>query len=353
MRVRVQPADSGGCGFYRMRWPAAALAGHGLDVTIHEPRDWPAAHWQPMGDDMDDRIIRVEADFDVIVLQRPMHADVVASIPVMQAQGVAVVVEVDDDFTCLPRGHQARHDTAVMHSPKFNRRNLRKACEMADLVTCTTPAIAERYAAHGRFAVIPNCVPAAYLHVEPTPHADLRVGWTGSTMTHVGDLDVCGTGIARALDGLPFHAVGTGVGVAGALGLDDDQVVGTGWVEIADYPAAYAGLDVALVPLADNEFNRAKSWLKGIEAAALGVPFVASPTDPYCELAALGAGGLARTPDEWHAMVSLLVDSAEARAEVAWRGREVAKAWTVEGNAWRWAEAWEAALMNRREKAAA
>jgi glycosyltransferase involved in cell wall biosynthesis len=354
MQVRVQPADYGGCGMYRLRWPAAALADLGYPVTVHDT--WPEAHWRAQTGH-DPRIISVDVDADVVVMQRPMLAELVQSIPVMQRQGVAVVVEVDDDFTALPRGHQAREGTAEFDRQgrrrTHTRRHLRRACELADLVTCTTPAIAARYAPHGRAAIIPNCVPARYLTIQPEAHDGLRVGWTGSTVTHVDDLASAGDGIARALDGAPFHVVGTGVGVADQLSLGDDQVIPTGWVEIDDYPTAYAGLDIAVVPLVDNDFNHAKSWLKGIEAAALGVPFVASVTDPYCDLAALGAGGLARTPDEWVTMLRLLIDSPEARAEIAWKGRQVAAGWTIEGQAWRWAEAWEQAVKNRRQKAAA
>jgi glycosyltransferase involved in cell wall biosynthesis len=336
---------------YRLVWPAETLAAMGLDVTVHD--GWPQAHWRAQPG-FPDRIVAVDADCDVMVLQRPMLDSVLASIPVLQKQGVAVVVELDDDFTCLPHGHPARVNTSAMANPRQNRRNLRLACERADLVTCSTQAIADRYAPHGRAHVIPNCVPASYLSVEAPEHdGPLRVGWTGSTVTHVGDLQVVGDGLARVLAGGPFHVVGTGFGVADALHLDDDQVIPTGWVEIDDYPTAYAGLDVAVVPLADNPFNQAKSWLKGIEAAALGVPFVASPTGPYCDLAALGAGGLARTPDEWAMMVGLLTGDAGARQELSMVGRSVAADWTITGNAWRWAEAWERALNHRRGKQAA
>ncbi len=342
MRVRIQHADRGGCGMYRLVWPAEVLASMGVAVTLHD--DWPLAHWRGQDNGLR-HIISVECPADVVVLQRPMLDTVVQAIPVLQRQGVAVVVELDDDFTCLPKGHPARVGTSGMRNPHMNRRNLRLACERADLVTCSTPAIAARYAPHGRAHIIPNCVPARYLTIETGEHdGPLRVGWTGSTQTHVGDLETAGNGIARALSGDPFHVVGTGVGVASALGLDEGQVESTGWLPIHDYPAAYAGLDVAVVPLADNPFNQAKSWLKGIEAAALGVPFVASPTDPYRELAALGAGMLASTPDEWHAAVSLLTTNRSVRQEMAVQGRAVASEWTVEGRAWLWAEAWERAM---------
>lgn len=351
MRVRVQHADRGGCGFYRLIWPAEQLAAHGLPVTLHE--EWPRAHWRRQTNGIPPFIVSVECDADVVVLQRPMEDSVVASIPVLQRQGVAVVVELDDDFTCLPKGHPARRGTmAVDRDGKrrnLNRRNLRIACERADLVTCSTPAIAARYAPHGRYHLLPNCVPARYLDIVGAEHDGVRVGWTGSTQTHVGDLEAAGDGIACALLGGPFHVVGTGVGVAKALGLRDDQVIGSGWLPIHEYPEAYATLDVAVVPLAPNEFNNAKSWLKGIEAAALGVPFVASPTDPYRELAALGAGWIASTPDEWRIMLRTLTANGSARQDLAMMGRSVASGFTIEGCAWRWAEAWERAVEFRHQ----
>jgi glycosyltransferase involved in cell wall biosynthesis len=356
MRVRIQHADHGGCGHYRLIWPAQTLAAMGLDVTLHN--DWPRAQYRPTASDtIPDQIVTVECDADVVVLQRPMEDSVVQSIPVLQRQGVAVVVELDDDFSSLPHGHPAKRATASVdragHRRPLNRRNLRLACEQADLVTCSTPAIADRYAAHGRVAILPNCIPARYLHIAAEPHDGVRVGWTGSVDTHVGDLQTAGDGIARALNGATFHVVGTGKGVAVALGLPDGQVQGCGWLPIDDYPAAYASLDVAVVPLADNPFNQAKSWLKGIEAAALGVPFVASPTVPYLDLAEKGAGLIAYEPFDWERYLVMLTNDPHWRQEIAGRGREAAKAWTVEGNAWRWAEAWERASMIRREKAAA
>lgn len=354
MRVRIQHADRGGCGFYRLIWPAETLAGMGLDVATHN--QWPEGLRRRQGNGLDHLLSVDVGDADVVVLQRPMEGSVLESIPVMQRQGVAVVVELDDDFTALPRNHPARRGTAGVdrngERRQFNRRYLRLCCERADLVTCSTPAIGERYAPD-HHVVVPNCVPAHYLTIAGADHDGVRVGWTGSTQTHVGDLEAAGDGIARALDGRPFYVVGTGEGVAPALGLDEHRIEAAGWLPIEDYPHAYADLDVAVVPLEDNDFNRAKSWLKGIEAAALGVPFVASPTDPYCELVAMGAGGLARTPDEWRIMVRLLIDNVDARQEIAGRGREVASHWTIEGNAWRWAEAWEQALNIRRQKAAA
>ncbi len=34
---------------------------------------------------------------------------------------------------------------------------------------------------------------------------------------------------------------------------------------------------VGIAPLVDRPFNRSKSWIKGLEYSAFGLPFVASP----------------------------------------------------------------------------
>ena len=371
--VLVRPADNGGCGHYRLRQPASHLNGQGVTVT----ETWPSATFEdgPLGT----RIRHVDCTADVLVLQRVMEPEVVQAIPVLQRQGTAVVVEIDDDFEHLPHGHPARrgttatldttptgpaprgvlprgigvrptHDLQVV-TPKAQRRWLREACMAADLVTVSTPALAAVYAPHGRVAVLPNLVPDHYLDLPlPVHDGPVRVGWTGSTHTHVGDLDVTDGAVAQAVEdsGAALWVVGTGDGVAAGLGMEPDHC--TGWMELDDYPAAYAELDVAIVPLAPNPFNEAKSWLKGLEAGALGVPFVASPTGPYRQLHDLGAGLLAATPAEWRRHVTRLACIDEARLEHAERGRDVAARLTYGEHAWRWLEAWHEAIRHHRHR---
>lgn len=352
MKVVIHAADEGGCGWYRLRWPALAAAAGGIDVELRSEigvLSYDDGEGRRHVHAIDPH---AEDPGDVVVFQRVLRRIDYETIVALQAAGRAVVVDIDDDFHALPPGHVSRKATSGRYNPEVNRGWLRKACRRADLVTVSTPALVERYAAHGRVRVLPNCVPEAMLRVgeeqvrEPGP---LRVGWTGSTQTHVGDLEVTGGGVARALidHGLRFHVVGTGVGVARGLGLDHEPEA-TGWVAFEDYPAAYAHLDLAVVPLAENAFNAAKSWLKGIEAAALGVPFVASPTPDYARLACEGAGLLAGTPERWHSVLSDLLGSPEMRAEMAGEGRAVARRWTYEKRWGDWATAWaDAATMAR------
>lgn len=348
MRVAVFNADEQACGHYRLLWPAQVLQAQGHDVVISPALD---AHRHET-DLLGDMLVDVTVDADVAVFQRLCKRELVEAIPVLQRNGVAVVVEVDDDFHALPKGHPARRDFAPMHHPDRNWRWHKIACDLADLVTVSTPALAERYGAHGRVAVLPNCVPDRYLQVTGERAERVVVSWAGTPVTHTGDLEVVGDSVRRLVADThaSFRAIGS------RQTLVDLDVAGefVEWQPLLDgYPETIAAVDVAMVPLVDSAFTRAKSWLKGAEAAALGVPFVASPLPEYRKLHALGAGLLADGPGEWYGQLRRLVDDAGLRAEMAARGREVMAAWTYERRAGDWWGAWCQAAENRQEARAA
>jgi glycosyltransferase involved in cell wall biosynthesis len=357
VKVLVQPADTDGCGNYRLIWPARAC---GIDVLLPGEQFIDAVFV-----DTDDgpRVIDIASapECDVLVMQRALHRNTADMIPHLQRHGIAVVIDVDDDFSCIHPQNTAHdvYDPAL--NPDRNWRHLLRACEQADLVTVSTPALARRYGKAGNATVLPNCIPAHYLYEHSrriaegrgeNPLTKLRIGWSGSTHTHPGDLETTGGAVGAVIrargSSTVFHTIGTAEGVKAALGLPSASSR-TGWVPIVMYPTAVAQLDVGIVPLQANAFNRAKSWLKGLEMAALGVPFVASPLPEYARLAHLGAGLLAARPQDWEREVGRLVGSPALRDDYRARGLDVARQWTIERHAGRWADAWHGA---RRQVAA-
>lgn len=338
MRVCVVAADEGGCGYYRMRWPAEALQQQGYDVHLSDRED---ADQRPAN------------EFDVVVIQRPLRALMVAHIQQLQAAGIAVVVEIDDDFSAIQANNYAYKDMHPKTSPDSNWNHLARAAAIADMVTVSTPALAERYGKHGRCAVLPNYVPKRYLEVpKPEREEALRIGWTGSLKTHPGDLHVTGRGIYEAMLGTPAKFVAIGdKNVPEVLGVSGDCVP---WADlVTEYPGVVASLDIGIVPLVDNSFNRAKSWLKGLEYAALGVPFVASPLPEYERLEAAGAGRIARRPREWTALLRQFMTNDIAYEEAQQSGRAVAAQLTIEEHAPKWMDAYATALANRKKLVAA
>jgi hypothetical protein len=352
MRVRIMPVDQGGCAYFRQREPGRVAGLEGWDVTLdgkfslgHDPygRLVPLTV-HDHGEGIECRPIQA----DVVVLQRPGKATLLQLIEAFQQMGTAVVVDVDDDFGALRHDHPAR---AAFH---VAQRHVARACAAADLVTATTPRLAERYGAHGRVAVLPNCVPEAMLEL-PRVSDGRTLGWAGAAAVHPGDLEVTDGAVPDALAATDwrFQVVGPGEQVAQRLRMA--SVDATGFIEsMAAYQAALGVLDVGIVPLEDSRFNRAKSYLKGLEYAARGVPFVASPRPEYERLAEQGVGLVAKDrARNWRSQLTQLMGDESLRCEMAARGRQVvADAHTIEGQGWRWLEAWSHAVDRRRGRGA-
>ena len=354
MRVLVWPAggENDGSANYRLRFPAEALARQGCDVEITE--SGPAVLWDRewSGDTapLDAKVLGLaeKPDADVVVIQRPGRAHWAELIPHLQAAGVRVVVDLDDDFESIPAANVAASTYDPKLNPRHSRDWIRKACDLADLVTVSTGPLGGRYGRRGRVRVLPNLVPERYLSIEPERKLTNALGWSGSVDTHPGDLETVGNAVAWLLWDNPawsVHVIGTGKGVAKRLRLSDAAVSSTAkWLPFVDYPTALAALTVGMVPLQRSRFNAAKSALKLMEMTAVGVPVVAAKTPDNERMHAHGIGLLASSPSDWRKHLGLLMTDEDARVELAAKGRAVMAAFTYEQWADLWADAWESTL---------
>lgn len=321
----------------------------------------------------------VVPETDVIVMQRTALQLIVEAIPLIRAKGIAVVIDVDDDLSHIdptnpafsllhpnprldmetPQVQQAFLEAAKksrmhpldyyeMHKRKFMRpswKHVEEACKRATLTTVSTPALLNVYGG-GRARVIHNYVPKSMLEV---PRTDNNVvGWAGSTFSHPGDLRALGGGLPRDAT---FMIVGQGTNAHRELGLIE-PVSDTGPIEFGVWPSAVVQIGIGVAPLLDTRFNRAKSWLKPLEYAAVGVPWVASPRAEYSALHAMGMGFLAEKPKEWNRILRRLIDDEAFRLEQSDQVRAVAATMTIEEHAWRWAEVWAEAVSLQRSTSA-
>lgn len=329
---------------FRCLWPAEALAARGYDVHAYPPghakRIQASLKQWPNGSEHVHRVVDVEAD--VCVFQRPLSRIMGEAMIELQRNGVEVVVELDDDFRAVsPRNHAF----ALVHparSPESNWRWLDKVLEHCDRLVCTTPNLAKRYGRYCDTSVVANYVPARFLDVEVPRPATTTLGWAGAVLTHPDDVQVAARGTRDALraTGARFRAIGPPNGVSRALGIADIEA--TGWVPIEDYPKSVAAIDVGIAPLEDSTFNKSKSWLKPLEYAALGVPFVMSPREDYVRLHNLGIGRLAEKPGEWKWHLRQLLADPELRAKEAAANRALVRTLglTIEDRCEEWWAAW-------------
>lgn len=338
MRILVIPADLAGCGYYRLIWAAEYLANQGHDIHIQWPKTGGGLSIKLIGDEVID--CDVPFDANVVVLQRVAHHWHSQVIKILRKKGVGVVIDMDDDLTCIHRKNKAWMNYHPKSPTPYSWKNAEQSCRDASVVTVSAKNLLNVYAKHGRGHVIHNFVPERNLLIQRQPH-DPVFGWAGTTQSHPTDLQVCGKSVQQlTAEGYRFKVIGPPSEVRRELRLPAEPEF-TGVVSIHAWANAVAQLDVAMAPLEASMFNQSKSALKIIEAMSVGVPFVASPRTEYRRVVAESGGGLlAETPKEWHAKIKQLMDDEVMRKELGEQGREYMKTQTIEANAWRHLEAW-------------
>jgi hypothetical protein len=326
--------------------------GHDVTVVPQEARQLQVS----VDDDGTVTDVTFAEEYDVVVLQRVTHRNLVGAIEVMRAKGMAVVVDVDDDLSTIHPSNPAwpmLHPTLAKQgvATEHSWRNLDGACRAATLVTATTPALVTRYAAHGRGHVLPNYLAEHYYGIERVD-SDV-IGWPASLGSHPNDPDALGNAVARVVDnGATFRVVSDSPGVARAFGIMDEsrvaQVIEP--IDLVEWPHAIAQLGIGVAPLADTKFNASKSWLKPLELAAVGVPWIGSPRAEYRRLHELGCGLLSDKPSDWYKKLTTLRRDAVLRADLSTTGRLVAEELRLKHHAWKWWEAWDRALTIQRSQ---
>ena len=352
MKVYVLPADAFGCGHYRLIWPADVLRKAGHDVVIMPPNQ-KSGFMAKVGEQEDGSQIltqvQVPADADVMVIQRPAHPLQPQMVDMLRQNGIAVVVDMDDDMSSIHPDNIAfnvyRHRST---SSPLSWKWAGESCKRATMVTATTKALLRRYAWPDRGVMLENYVPGKCLTYDK-PETGM-FGWAGTTKSHPNDLQVTGQTVQTLIDeGQQFRVVGGPSKVKECLRLRDMPQV-TGSIELNRWVKTIAETyDVTMIPLAPTAFNASKSCLKGKEHMAAGIPFVYSPREDYRRLHRESGCGLeADTVKEWYTQLKRLLTDEVLRKEQAEMGKEYMKDQTYEAQAWRWMEAWETAYQLQR-----
>jgi hypothetical protein len=312
-------ATFGGTYHYRMGLPSLELAKHGYQTI----RSWavataPDGHLRVMDTDG-----TWHDDCDTVIFQRWMHGDGADRACKAIACGQTVIQDVDDQFWALPKTNIAARTTDPAKSKEFNRDHYRKMLAASSAIICSTPAIASSLERLGPPVFVCRNAIDIDRWTQRDPGADGMVGWVGGIPWRGNDLPLLRgvLGPFLELHGLPFYHGGHDPQpdypkAWEQLGIDPakTQVCVNPLVPVAVYPKLWEPVALAVIPLEDSTFNRGKSWLKGLEAAACGVPFIASRLSEY---EALGCGRLAKTRQEWTDHLEALLDPAVRRAEGA------------------------------------
>jgi hypothetical protein len=253
---------------------------------------------------------------DVVVLKLFMHKDASKYIELAKSYGQTVIVDTDDHFEKLPEDNLAFITTDPKRNPENNREHLIKTYLAADGIIASTKFLEERMLKYNDtvYRVGNSLDPSTFIYRLDNAGNKPTVGWVGMMMWRVEDLKCVSAPIKTFVErhDLKFHHSGIMLDkphwIAEALNIDASRVSGFSGSRPQYYGHIFMPIDIGIVPLTNNQFNEAKSSLKGMEYALSGIPFVASDTQEYRDLADAGAGRVAKTNKDWLKHLNKLVD---------------------------------------------
>lgn len=226
------------------------------------------------------------------------------------------------------------------------------------LVTVTTEKLAEHYRQfHDNVVILPNYMDYLWWGkpVEQRTRGKIRLGWAGS-LSHREDLMMIAPVIEKITSDMPnvkFVYCGAG-GKKGIYGEEIFKNVPANQREyVQGVPLEYwpkkskaLGLDVAIAPLLDDEFNAGKSSIKYYEYAANGVPGVYSDTVVYHDYVKHGKTGyLATTQEEWFEYIMQLIMDEHVRREMSVEAyKHVFNNYNLDDHYMKWVKAYQSIL---------
>lgn len=262
-----------------------------------------------------ERALTTILESDIIFFSRPASEEWFKFIKLCQKYGKIIVCDYDDDpFNTHPLNpyyqfigteevsYQWSDGTKEMlwsrnpmeHGGRFldieqniSRRDLfRSSFKRADMVTCTTPYLADNLKKiNPNTVVLPNLIDFNIWPQVELVKKEIRVGWQGGA-SHYEDLWIIKDVIKEILKkytNVKFVFMGDMRFYGLFKDIPIDRVEGHSWVsnDIYPYKLTCCNLDIGLCPLVDNEFNKNKSAIKYFEYSMNKTATIASDMLPY------------------------------------------------------------------------
>ncbi len=159
---------------------------------------------------------------------------------------------------------------------------------------------------------------------------DVTIGWSGSTTTR-NNIKVIAGALAELAKQVKHRVHLIGSDNFDLPGLEYTAQTWSAETEVEDLQQ----LDVGMVPLPVNEWNKRKFFMKTAQFMALGIPPVATPLGSNPQVIEHGITGfLADSDAEWVEYLKLLISDHELRIRMSHRAAEIAQEkYSLAGNA--------------------
>ena len=222
------------------------------------------------------------------------------------------------------------------------RERLFELCQRAQVVICGNQTIADELSKHSRRClIIPTVVGSDSFRVRTDYRLNgvLRLGWLGSSMSIEQTLLPFLNVFDEIRRQIPFQLV--------VISDEPPRTPSFDWLQfipwspdveesVADY------MDIGVMPLQDNPYQRAKCGAKILQYMAAGLPVIATPIGVNREIVVDGVTGLhATTSENWRQAIRRLAGQEILRAALGQAGRKfVVQNFSIA----KWADRWVALL---------
>lgn len=332
--------QGGGCTWIRMQHPQIALKNIGVQAFVGEI-GWsdtqgfvcvhPIERLKKGAAGVIKNYTSCEGNLDVVILKLLMHKDTSEYIKKARALGQTIIIDTDDHFENLPPDNLAFRTTDPKANPDNNRNFMIKSYSEVDGIIASTDFLYNRMIKYNNnVKLVENSLfPEHFIKRYDTAKDKPVIGWIGMMLWRVEDIrDMAGIiGPFIESNDLMVHHTGAvndnPMWFAEAINISPERLTTLPPAPPLAYPKLLMPIDIGIVPLTNNTFNEAKSYLKGLEYAFTNIPFIATRTVEYEKLASSGVGFTADKPKEWIKHLNFLLDqdnrrkSAEQAYEIA------------------------------------
>ncbi len=369
--VFVQAGQGTGCNLYRMWLPAGYLSSEGLANTILFDESVPSdamegflkhTHvivFQSPGSETVTRFIKSDRDRMKVAVEHDDHPVEVNpyndAYTRLGTDEITWKSDLGEDIWL----HRDGYEGFDLKKNRITWENFLEATGSSNMITTTTPILAEEFRKiNSNTVALPNCVDFDILKGMEfvRNNGEVRIGWHGGS-SHYEDWYTLKGILPPLFEEFPhLKLVLYGQMYGGVLhGIPEDRIEYHPWTHVRAfwYNLMLLDIDLALIPLARNFFNRCKSELKFTEYSAMKIPCVMTDYPPYSPVVEHGNTGLLyNSNEEMLDQLRYLIKDKEARKRIGGAANEWGREHRdIKKRIRDWADAFERCYEGERDRA--
>lgn len=297
----MMPDEADATSFYRAKHPLSLLR-KSMNLTFINSNAWNYSTVAPA---------------DVVFMQRPFTPQHLQVAEIVKNNRKPLWVDYDDDLFSVPKWNP----TSAVYNKDEIQKNVAQICAMADIVSVSTQALAERIAPLNKnIRVINNGWHDELLPYEPPPtERHMLISWRGSN-THRKDLSLIAESVmnvARKYPQVTWMFVGENPWFTDFM--DEKQFRFIPPMDPIQYFSFMKKSRPAIhfTPLVDCPFNRSKSNISHIEATWAGAVSVAPDFEEWRVPGCVNY----KTPEHFAQILENMIEGFdyEAQQKIAWK----------------------------------